>query len=505
MTLPWPAGKEAAQLPNFETQARRLRYKALGTACRNEEIPYLLLAHHEDDQAESVLLRLVRGAGCMGLQGIQPLAGIPECGGIYGVHESGGLGVHKSGGLGQTARRSMLGEKPDFLEEQQSLSMPIEAAISVEPGVPVGTAIPFENGGITVHRPFLEFSKDRLIATCQASGVKWVEDETNHDPTSNPRNAIRYLLRDGKLPQSLQKPSLLALRSRMITKATARIVRADKKFERCRISMLDTRSGGMIVRLPNRVAGNKPVPLAYRHQNIIENEYKAALMLRQLLNIVSPQQEMSLQSFNFAVDSMYPDAKNPNATTLDKLLLPSTFCVGGVALRRVHYPMQRSENVFVSNSEDALDQEFLWVLHRQPFAHNDLPTIHFSPAQKARRSTRESHDFQLWDSRYWFRVHNHTSFTLRIQPLRLENLRQLRSTLPASNVKSLNRLLRVAAPGKIRWTLPVLLREEQNGMDEVIALPTLGQVIPNKLGVKWEVRFKRVTLPKQTDVDRVVI
>ena len=441
----------------------------------------------------------------MGLQGIQPLAGIPECGGIYGVHESGGLGVHKSGGLGQTARRSMLGEKPDFLEEQQSLSMPIEAAISVEPGVPVGTAIPFENGGITVHRPFLEFSKDRLIATCQASGVKWVEDETNHDPTSNPRNAIRYLLRDGKLPQSLQKPSLLALRSRMITKATARIVRADKKFERCRISMLDTRSGGMIVRLPNRVAGNKPVPLAYRHQNIIENEYKAALMLRQLLNIVSPQQEMSLQSFNFAVDSMYPDAKNPNATTLDKLLLPSTFCVGGVALRRVHYPMQRSENVFVSNSEDALDQEFLWVLHRQPFAHNDLPTIHFSPAQKARRSTRESHDFQLWDSRYWFRVHNHTSFTLRIQPLRLENLRQLRSTLPASNVKSLNKLLRVAAPGKIRWTLPVLLREEQNGMDEVIALPTLGQVIPNKLGVKWEVRFKRVTLPKQTDVDRVVI
>lgn len=496
---------EPAQLPNFETQARRLRYQALGTACRNDEIPYLFVAHHEDDQAESLLLRLVRGAGCMGLQGIQPLAGIPECEGIYGVHESGGLGVHQSGGLGQTARRSVLGEKLDLLEEQQSLSMPIEAAIPVKAAVPVEAAIPFENGGITVHRPLLEFSKDRLIATCQALGVKWVEDKTNHDPTSTPRNAIRYLLRDGRLPQSLQKPSLLALRSRMITKATARIVRADKEFERCRISMLDTRSGGLVVRLPNRVAGIKPIPLAYHHQRIIETEYKASLMLRQLLNIVSPQKDISLQSLKFAVDSMYPDAKNPNATTLDKLQLASTFCVGGVAFRRVHHPMLRSENIIVSKSEDTLDQEFLWVLNRQPFTRDELPTIHFSPAREARRSTRESHDFQLWDSRYWIRVHNHTPFTLRIQPLRLENLRQLRSSLPVWKVGSLNRLLRVAAPGKIRWTLPVLLREEQNGTEEVIALPTLGQVIPNNLGVKWEVRFKRVTLPKQTDVDRVVI
>lgn len=53
-----------------EESARRARYAALGDLCREHEVPLLLTAHHEDDQAETVLLQLLRGAGLPGLAGM---------------------------------------------------------------------------------------------------------------------------------------------------------------------------------------------------------------------------------------------------------------------------------------------------------------------------------------------------------------------------------------------------------------------------------------------------
>ncbi|MCB9497163.1 MAG: tRNA lysidine(34) synthetase TilS [Fibrobacteria bacterium] len=61
-----------ARLPagsDLESRAREVRYRSL-----REAFPGLLLtAHHRQDQAETVVLRLLRGAGPLGLQGIQPL------------------------------------------------------------------------------------------------------------------------------------------------------------------------------------------------------------------------------------------------------------------------------------------------------------------------------------------------------------------------------------------------------------------------------------------------
>jgi tRNA(Ile)-lysidine synthase len=53
-----------------EQAARISRYAALGELCRRHEIPLLLTAHHQDDQAETVLLQLLRGAGVAGLSGM---------------------------------------------------------------------------------------------------------------------------------------------------------------------------------------------------------------------------------------------------------------------------------------------------------------------------------------------------------------------------------------------------------------------------------------------------
>jgi tRNA(Ile)-lysidine synthase len=56
-----------------EGAARAKRYAALGDLCRRYGIGLLLTAHHRNDQAETVLLQMMRGAGLPGL------AGMPVC------------------------------------------------------------------------------------------------------------------------------------------------------------------------------------------------------------------------------------------------------------------------------------------------------------------------------------------------------------------------------------------------------------------------------------------
>lgn len=53
-----------------QDQARRARYGLLDQACRDAGIRDLLVAHHREDQAETVLLRLAKGSGVDGLAGM---------------------------------------------------------------------------------------------------------------------------------------------------------------------------------------------------------------------------------------------------------------------------------------------------------------------------------------------------------------------------------------------------------------------------------------------------
>lgn len=53
-----------------QDQARRARYALLDRACREAGIRDLAVAHHREDQAETVLLRLAKGSGVDGLAGM---------------------------------------------------------------------------------------------------------------------------------------------------------------------------------------------------------------------------------------------------------------------------------------------------------------------------------------------------------------------------------------------------------------------------------------------------
>lgn len=55
---------------NLEAGARRLRYRALARIANEHGCPYIATAHHADDQLESILLALLRGAGPRGLAGV---------------------------------------------------------------------------------------------------------------------------------------------------------------------------------------------------------------------------------------------------------------------------------------------------------------------------------------------------------------------------------------------------------------------------------------------------
>jgi tRNA(Ile)-lysidine synthase len=60
-----------------EEAARIGRYAALGELCRLHRVPVLLTAHQLDDQAETILLQLLRGAGVAGLSGMETVSTAP--------------------------------------------------------------------------------------------------------------------------------------------------------------------------------------------------------------------------------------------------------------------------------------------------------------------------------------------------------------------------------------------------------------------------------------------
>ena len=470
---------------HFETSARKLRHEALGRACGEEGIRSLLLAHHADDQAETVLLRLAFYRGALGLQGIKPIGAIPECFGIYGVHQSG-----HPGGEAKTEPRSQSG---NFLDNRM---------------------IDFEGGGVMIHRPLLGFSKERLVATCLKSGTQWFEDPTNSDITLTPRNTIRYLLAKDRLPRALCKPALLTISKEMHQQAVERATKVDLLLGKCQVIMFDTRSGGLVVRFPKGIWDDKDLPEADRELARAGAWCTAAELLRRLTELVTPSESLTLSTIQQPVGMLFPelDAVGGLSSAQRAARQINRLTAGSVDFRRVHSPLGARERA----ARRDLDPDYVWVLTRQlhSASRSTKPIIDIPPAQTnesrfgkedevsgraalgSSRSKKYWSPWHLWDGRFWIRIMNPTGHRVRIRPLVATDMKSFRLRLRSERCrKHFDEFLAHVAPGDVRYTLPVISNGKQKD-DRALALPSLGIARESRslMDLRWQIRYKKVDL-----------
>jgi tRNA(Ile)-lysidine synthase len=143
-----------------EACARDARYAALEAMCDAQGVTQLWVAHHADDQAETVLLQLLRGAGLRGL------AAMPVERPAAGSQWPGGAASSDSAAPRQATRWS----------HQCALTSAHDAR-AVAPR--------------RIVRPFLAVLRSTIEAYAVARGLQWIDDESNSD-TRYARNALRH-------------------------------------------------------------------------------------------------------------------------------------------------------------------------------------------------------------------------------------------------------------------------------------------------------------------------
>ncbi|KAF2145434.1 uncharacterized protein K452DRAFT_355894 [Aplosporella prunicola CBS 121167] len=469
LQMQWPREINTQSLTNLETQARKLRFRLLGRACRDHGIESLLVAHHSDDQAETVMMRLIEGYRGMGLRGMKPRNEIPECFGVHGVHQS--------------HAEWLTNENPLHPEEQH--------------------AVAIERLGIQVLRPLLPFNKERLTATCLASGTRWVEDETNKDPTLTARNALRHIFHNHRVPTAISKPALLQLAQRVTDKVHRREAEVNDLLSKLD-GVLDIRSGELAIRYPRvfwppaeRQSPFKPEsPFKRDFFNEEEGKIIAAMLLRRLTNLVTPRETLDLSQLKTAVRYLFPrlyiddDTLDPTEET------PHSFTAGGALFELLQAPGDYFPY-------------YTWNLSRAPYPRDEFPTLRVPPLPGFRDEDdigfEQSHPnteqpFELFDGRFWLRVYNPSNRHLIIRPFRPTDLKPFRNSLEGLMKERFEALRVDSAKSKARFTLPAIAAPNDDGSDYVIAMPTFGVKINSGEAasewedLKWNVRYKKMDM-----------
>ena len=492
LTLPWPHGSIPSELTDFETQARKLRYQALGAACKDNKLPALLLGHHQDDNIEGVLVRLSRGHRGTGLKGFASVACIPECHGMYGVSGSGSVLSLKD-----IRSRSKQDETEERPESGPNTRLPKNSARDKQ--------MPISEGGKFIMRPFHSIPKARLLSTCMENGVPFVSDPTNFDYTLTPRNTVRHLLSSDHAPRSFEPASILPLIKESNSSSELLTAASDSILAESRIRSLDRRSGRLLIEFPSFPGVTVPDPpnTAEVDEEFGRERQVQAIAIRRVLDLVSPRQDnkVRLEQLRPIPEKIFP--KDDGTTNLS--VSPNTFTLGGVQFQ----PAEPGDRTAKPNT---------WILTREPFSNRRKSTITTAiPSITGLGSDRQAadvvwSDWHLWDNRYWIRARaimdrrgNRSAdpISITIRPLEAIDIEYIRHRFVDVNRKAreatersrnsqspirkqyhymtmgpvaFSALLADCAPRKLRFTLPVIA--EAGGEGRVLELPTLGLYVP---------------------------
>jgi tRNA(Ile)-lysidine synthase TilS/MesJ len=513
-------GLEPHDLPNIESMARTLRYQQLAKRCRQHNVAAIFTAHHEDDQYETLLMRLISGHGYRGVTGIKDANDIPECHGLYKAHKSGLLEDQRSPhpylNFNPSVRamrilRSIL--KEDKLAENHTMLANWKSIDAIhfhghfprvrEPGVPYLTPLECEDGGITIYRPLLGFSKDRLIATCEANKIPWFEDPTNVDETMTLRNAVRHLVRNHTLPEALQKPAVLSLSARARRRVDLEEAEARRLLKReAVIKDFDSCAGTLVVEMPNftpkRLRRNRLYTSARIEARKPRQKLIAALVVRNLIDYVTPNEHLPpLGNLDSVVYRLFPEL-----SPADSPSKPTAFSIGGVLFDPI-----------------VTQHSIKWFLSRAPYPSKaPLPEQWTDWREMATTKPRIVRKFEkdpqwsgwrrfqtprLWDGRYWVQIHSLAADRIHILPFKPEHMKAFRKALPYDQRQRLEAILKHYAPGKVRYTLPAIYKADVAGLDmqsatvsmTLLALPTLGIHLPGlEKSLDYEVSYKKVDL-----------
>ncbi|KAI0402980.1 adenine nucleotide alpha hydrolases-like protein [Xylaria palmicola] len=512
MALQWTgelgSHQHPKELPNFESVARRLRYRKLGTECGFRSTNSLLFAHHEDDQYETVLMRLLQGHGVRGLRGMRTASDIPECENIHGVHRSGFVDdrkIHRITRRDFKSLREGMSAGIAYRTHDEERRTPIydvladndlvdydlidyglrevrEGVHRVKSAEAVGISdMETEDGGIVVYRPLLQFPKDRLIATCEANKVPWWEDNTNQDPTLTMRNAVRHMCKTHALPVALQKPSILALARRCEQKAQVLEAEASRLLAQTIIHKFGVNVGTVSVQFPDYGLHRFPRDVSSpsrRRARLQRQREVAGLLIKKIIALVSPgEQSVPVANLQNVIPRLFPAL--PSSPENRRAPEPrKAFAIADVHIVPIEpSPKEASDSPHAGASRT-------WHLSRAPYPSNlPMPSCRsyywYSLPWNTRGEPNPDHNvwtgwmrWKLWDGRFWVRLRHRLHYRVVMRPFLREHAKAFRERLAPADREHLAALLKRHAPGKARYTLPALYHVEEYNLDDAVPPPS---------------------------------